>query len=145
MKIALSLVSLALASTYSFSFSQTQSKEYFAVNETVEKYFSGCKRGDASLIQEAFHPACKLKHITSENTLFEADLVHFINFLQKNGPMPILQTQVLEVDVFETAASVKALFLMDGFIYLDYLNLLKVEGEWKIVDKIYVRKNDEKA
>lgn len=143
MKVALSLISLALASTYSFS--QTQSREYVAVKEIVEKYFSGCKRGDTSLIQEAFHPSCKLKHITSENTLFEAGLTHFINFLQKNGPMPILQTQVLEVDVFETAASVKALFLMDGFIYLDYLNLLKVEGEWKIVDKIYVRKNDEKA
>jgi hypothetical protein len=35
------------------------------------------------------------------------------------------------------AASVKVLETYDNAIYTDYLSLLKWNGEWKIVNKIY--------
>ena len=41
------------------------------------------------------------------------------------------------MDVTGNAASVKVLETHDNAIYTDYLSLLKWNGEWKIVNKIY--------
>ena len=45
--------------------------------------------------------------------------------------------RIVSVDVTGNAASVKVLEAYDNAIYTDYLSLLKWNGEWKIVNKIY--------
>jgi predicted nuclease with RNAse H fold len=44
---------------------------------------------------------------------------------------------ILTVDVTGNAASVKVIETYPTSIYVDYLNLLQLGGEWRIVNKIY--------
>ena len=122
-------------------FAESDTAEREKVREVVQWYFEGAKSGDASYIKKAFHAQAKLKHIKADGGLFEADLAHFIHYIEENGAMPVLETKILSVDITETAASVKALFVFDSFVYVDYLNLLKVQDQWVIVDKVYMKKS----
>lgn len=45
--------------------------------------------------------------------------------------------KILSVDVTDNAASVKVIETYPTSVYVDYLNLLKFGGEWRIVNKIY--------
>jgi len=44
---------------------------------------------------------------------------------------------ITSVDITGDAASVKVVEVYDQSKYIDYLSLLKLNGEWKIVNKIY--------
>lgn len=118
---------------------QQNEVEKYHITETVERYFKATQTGESKYLSQAFHMDAKLKHIKEDGTLYEADLNHFSNYLDTNGPMPVLETKILSIDTHETGASVKAQFTFNDFTYTDYLNLLKIEGEWKIVDKIYIK------
>ncbi len=117
-------------------------KENDKVRQVINDYFNGSKTGNTDLIKKSFHSGCKLKHIKEDKTIYEADLNHFLNYLSENQGIPILTTQILKLDVCKNAANAKCSLYLKDYYYIDYLNLLKIDGEWKIVDKIYVRQDN---
>jgi hypothetical protein len=48
------------------------------------------------------------------------------------------QLRVVSVEVIGTAASAKVEEVYATSVYVDYLNLLRLNGQWRIVNKIYV-------
>ena len=54
-------------------------------------------------------------------------------------PLPESETSVLHVDVQGSAAIVKVAMRTRKWSFIDYLTLLKVEGQWTIVNKAYHR------
>ena len=45
--------------------------------------------------------------------------------------------RIAALDITDNAASVKVIETYPKSIYVDYLNLLRLQGEWRIVNKIY--------
>ena len=45
--------------------------------------------------------------------------------------------RISSVDITDNAASVKVIETYPKSIYVDYLNLLRLNGKWIIVNKIY--------
>jgi len=107
------------------------------ISQVIQNYFEGTKKGDINLINKAFDKNTKLKHVKADGSLYEADLEHFINYLKINNGMPIIETQILSIDVAATIANAKILFVFEDFIYVDFINILRIKDEWKIVDKVY--------
>ncbi|VVM46857.1 hypothetical protein PS623_00541 [Pseudomonas fluorescens] len=53
-------------------------------------------------------------------------------------PSPEAQGVIVNVDIVGTAASGRIdTNDISGFCFTDFFNLLKVEGEWKVISKIY--------
>lgn len=132
-----------LASFLLFCFLQHSSiaqsnNEETAVKACLENYMSGI--GDR--VEKAFHPSAFMKYIDINTGEFkDVPIADYIARV-KSGTGPGKRTigiQLLNIE--GTAANAKIKIETETSILYDYMNMLKINGEWKIVSKIFSRVN----
>jgi hypothetical protein len=124
------------------SFNSVANTQYFgdksqaaAVEKAVNYYLEGSLLGDPKVIAKAFHKDAKVQGIRKgKHDVY--DMKTFLSFFNINKPGKHT-THIISVDIEESAASVRAEWDMGTWKYVDYLSLLKHNGEWKIVNKIF--------
>ncbi len=115
------------------------SAEEVAVRSTVEAYFEGMMQANPAALRRAFHPQARLMGLRSSG---EVMVIPFDRWARSwdgrdpRDPERYVNT-IVTVDIAGTAASVKTDLAWPDVHYVDYLNLLQVNGEWKIVNKIW--------
>ncbi|MDC8006399.1 nuclear transport factor 2 family protein [Aureisphaera galaxeae] len=122
-----------------FSFALAQDAEHNAVKKTLNYYLEGGTNNDFDTLKKAFHETATMKYIR-EGSYKEVNAIEFFKGVMKPGPKQDRETKILSVDVAGVAAHAKLEIRYDKFSFIDYMNLLKVDGEWKIVSKIFYRK-----
>ncbi|MFK7811333.1 MAG: nuclear transport factor 2 family protein [Maribacter sp.] len=105
------------------------------IHEKIEMYFEGWMTGDTTKIGKAMHSTCKLKNI-KEGKVVVFDRKTYLGFFQLRPRRKNSTGRVVELDVTGNIASAKCEIDTPTFIATDYFNLMKVKGEWFIVDKI---------
>lgn len=113
------------------------------IDGVIQDYLDGLYEGDAEKIGRAFHETCCLTHFNA--TAGEMRVVTRDNWLQLVRARPSPQSlgltrhdEVLSVDVISpTTAFVKLRCAIPPRFFVDSLNLLKVKGQWQIVQKIF--------
>lgn len=116
------------------------------IEKTIQCFFDGIDSLDESLVKKAFY-ANKTEFLSvksSEEPVAEGNLEQFLTTLQavKNDPKSIFNTEkcektILYIDISGSAASAKIRLKFSTFAYTDYYNLLKIKGDWKIVNKTF--------
>lgn len=113
--------------------------DYTAITETLNKYNQGVAKADSSIMKPAF---AKEATMYSSNdgalaggaisTLFEG-----IDAVFK--PTPESRQVIAYIDITGTAAStrVDTIDSFEGQCFTDYFHLLKLDGIWTIVSKIF--------
>ena len=110
-----------------------------AVRRTVETYLHGLKFNDVASFQKAFLPEAKLYFVKKDGSLGQLTQEQwYAGFAPNAGREEEGDLRITSVDVTGTAASVKVREEYPNSIYTDYVSLLKLGGEWKIVNKIFV-------
>ena len=110
-----------------------------AVRQTVESYLHGLKFNDVDSLKKAFYPEAKLFFRKKDGTLGQLAQEQWYEGFRKNaGKEETGDLRIASVDVTGSAAAVKVIEVYPDSTYTDYLNLLKLGEEWKIVNKIYV-------
>jgi len=113
-----------------------------AVRAVVTRYLHGLKFNDTLAFKDAFWPNARLMFIKNDGTLGELTQPQWYKmFAGSVGKEEPGELAIASVDVSGTAASVKVTEIYPGnpgSTYLDYLNLLRIGNEWRIVNKIYV-------
>lgn len=111
--------------------------EYDAVAKTVQHYIDGGKTGRTELMKLAFHPSATIFGYVEEKLL--AGPIQFLfDWNDKNGPAAELQGRITSIDIVETVATVRLeLENWTGHRFTDMFTLLKVDGEWKIINKVF--------
>ena len=113
--------------------------EEAAVRETVGHYLHGLKFNDVDGLKQAFYPEAKLLWIKRDKQLGQLTQEQWYKgFVTSAGKEEKGELRITAVDITGNAASVKVEEFYDTTKYTDYLSLLKREGGWKIVNKIYV-------
>jgi hypothetical protein len=136
-KIAVIVVVIMLAGLASIAASR-QNAEENAVRQTVQHYLYGLKHNDVGSLKKAFYPEAKLLWIKKDNQLGQLTQEQWHKGFEANaGKEEAGDLRIAAVDITGDAASVKVVEVYDDSIYTDYLSLLKLGGEWKIVNKIY--------
>jgi hypothetical protein len=110
-----------------------------AVQAVIHLYVDGMARAHAGALRKAFHPKASI----IGNYDGKIEWLSLDDFIAEVGSheaapadaQPLLQIETL--DVTGTAASVKIVDDYAGMRFSDYLSLLKVDGRWVIVNKIY--------
>jgi len=92
------------------------------IKETIGLYFEGWMTGDTTKIGMAMHSTCHLKFIKNEK-------VTMFNRGNSEG-------SIVSINITRTAAAAKCKIDTPKREYIDYFNMLKVDGRWYIVDKI---------
>jgi hypothetical protein len=133
-KILLLLFCL-LTSTLLFS----QTNEEAGVRACLENYMSGV--GDR--VEKAFHPSATMKYVDVQSGEFkDVPIADYIARVKANTNGPGKRNiEIVSLNIEGSAAQAKIKIETDKVILYDYMNLLKVNGEWKIVSKIFSRQN----
>ena len=121
----------------------TQSSDYALVEKTVSYYLDGGTNNDFETLKKAFHENATMKYIGKEYT--EVNALEFFKKGMKPGPPQNRETRVASIDIAGHAANAKLEIVYPTFTFIDYMNLLKIDGEWKIVSKIFYRQMHEKT
>ncbi len=70
--------------------------------------------------------------------LFGGPIQLLIDWNDGNGPSAGLEAQIASIDLVDTVATVRLeLNNLGGYRYTDLFTLLKVDGEWKIMSKVF--------
>jgi hypothetical protein len=108
------------------------------VRAVVEQYLHGLKFNDVASFKAAFWPDAKLYWVKRDSTLGQLSQEEWYkSFVAVAGKEEPGELSIVSVNVTDNAASVKVLETYPKSLYVDYLNLLRINGEWRIVNKIY--------
>jgi hypothetical protein len=110
-----------------------------AVEATVHLYVEGMTFANEPALKKAFHPqSAIIGHY--ENAVEWISRDEFIAAVVAEGSAPPGTQPVMDIetiDVSGEAATVKLTDEFAGMRFTDYLHLLKINGRWTIVSKLY--------
>ena len=111
------------------------------VRAALSHYFQGHATGDAAHMRKAFLPTAHIEGVRDGKfTSWTLD-EYCQNFTGKPAADEATRKRTVDsVDVYGTAAMAKATLVHGAVPVTDYFVLLKVDGEWKIANKVYARK-----
>jgi hypothetical protein len=115
----------------------TTVSEYDAIAETVQHYVDGGKFGRTADMKLAFHPDATIFGYIGPD-LFAGPIQKLYDWNDQNGPAAELQSRIAGVDIGGTIATVRLeLDNWSGHRFTDMFTLLKVDGQWKIISKVF--------
>ena len=112
-------------------------KESDAIAKVVQHYIDGGRSGKGDDMKPAFHKDATIFGYAGAD-LFAGPIQRLFDWVDGNGPAKELQARIASIDVVDSVATVR-LELDDwiGSRYTDMFTLLKVDGEWKIMNKVF--------
>lgn len=113
--------------------------EEAAVRQAIEHYFRGHATGDGEHFKKAFHPESKLFWIRNGEFAQRTSADYIAGASGKPAPDEAQRKRRIEsIDITGNAAMVKVVLDYPSMRFTDYMSMLKIGGEWKIVNKTYV-------
>lgn len=110
--------------------------EYEAIGITVQHYINGGRTGRSEEMKVAFHPDATIFGYVGPE-LFAGPIQKLFDWVDQN-PAPEVQGRITSTDIVGTAATVRLeLENWGDYRFTDFFTLLKVDGEWKITNKIF--------
>jgi hypothetical protein len=115
-----------------------QDKEEAAIRETIQHYFQGHATGNGEFFRKAFHPDAKLFFIR------DGKLTQWTSeeYISRAGGKPAAdeaqrKRKIDSIDISGNAAIVKITLDYPKVVFTDYMSLLKIDGQWKIINKTF--------
>ncbi len=115
----------------------TDVSEHDAIAEAVQHYIDGARSGKGDDMKPAFHKDATIFGYAGTD-LFGGPIQQLFDWNDENGPATELQAQIASIDLVDTVATVRLeLDNWTGSRFTDLFTLLKVDGEWKIMNKVF--------
>ena len=114
-------------------------QDYQAIVTVLNKYNDGCKQADSSIMKPAFNAQATMFSVDSDGKLAGGGIQTLFDGIDSGfKPSPEAQGAIVRVDIVGTAASARIdTNDVSGFCFTDFFHLLKVEGEWTVISKIF--------
>ena len=106
------------------------------IEAVLHSYFDGLYHGDVAKLNSIFHPDAWLKAPGIRRSLNQ----WLKDVAERTTPAELNQARafkILAIDVVQDQAMAKIHCPLFDFNYIDFLGLLKEEGKWSIVNKMY--------
>ncbi len=115
----------------------TYLSEHYAIAKAVQHYIDGARSGKGDDMKPAFHKDATIFGYAGAD-LFAGPIQQLFDWNDGNGPATELQARIANIDLIDTVATVRLeLDNWTGSRYTDLFTLLKVDGEWKIMNKVF--------
>jgi hypothetical protein len=117
---------------------RAENAEEQGVRASIENYFRGHSTGDGEYFKKAFHPDAKLFWIR-DGKLSTRTSAEYIAGAGGKAPAdePERKRRIESIDITGNAAVVKVTLDYPAVRFTDYMSMLKIDGEWKIVNKTF--------
>lgn len=113
--------------------------EEAAVRQAIEHYFRGHATGVGEHFQKVFHPEAKLFWVREGKFAQRTSAEYIAGASGKPAADEAQRKRKIEsIDITGNAAIVKVSLDYPNGHFTDYMSMLKLDGEWKIVNKTFV-------
>jgi protease I len=113
-----------------------------AIRQTIQYYFDGGRAGDSVTLRKAFHPDARMLFVR-DSTFTAIPIGEYITRVGQNPPKPgavdSTKRRIVDIDVAGDAAVAKLELERPDMLVTDYMSLLRIDGQWVIVNKIFSR------
>jgi len=114
-----------------------QTTEEEAIAKTIQVYVDGGISGRSDDMKHAFHKDATISGYVGPD-LLSGPIQHLYDWNDGNGPATGLQSRITNIDVYETIATARIeLDNWTGRKFTDMFTLLKIDGHWKIMSKVF--------
>lgn len=115
----------------------TSFSDYDAITQTVQNYINGGKTGRTADMKLAFHSDATIFGYIGTD-LFAGPIQGLYDWNDQNGAATELEGRITSIDLAGTVATVRLeLDNWSGHRFTDMFTLLRVDGEWKIMNKVF--------
>ena len=115
----------------------TETNEHEAIAEVVQHYIDGARSGKGDDMKPAFHEDATIFGYAGPD-LFAGPIQLLFEWNDNNGPASELEARIARIDLAGTVATVRLeLDNWTGSRFTDLFTLLKVDGSWKIINKVF--------
>ena len=114
-----------------------QANDEAAIRKTIQIYIDGGIAGSGEKMKPAFHDNATIHGYVGED-LFAGPIQNLFDWVDGNDPAKDVQPEITNVDIQNTIATVRLeLDNWTGHKFTDMFTLLKTDGEWKIISKVF--------
>ena len=135
-----SLAGIAATALVAGAWMSVPTPDEAAVRTTLEHYLQGHATGDGAHMRLAFNPAAHL-FWSSADTLATRTAEEYIARMPgkpaADEATGVRKRRIERIDVTGNAASAKIVLDYPDAYIVDYMSLLKTNGEWRIINKIF--------
>ncbi len=108
-----------------------------AITRVIQHYIAGAKSGRGDDMKPAFHEDATIFGYAGAD-LFAGPIKNLFDWNDNNGPATDLLAQIASIDIVESVATVRLeLENWTGSRFTDLFTLLKIDGDWKIMNKVF--------
>jgi hypothetical protein len=114
--------------------------DYNAIVAVLNMYCAGCVHADSTLMKPAFSGQTTFFGVDASGKLSGGPIQLLFDEVDSSGfrHSPEAQTVIAKVDIAGTAASARVdMNDISGHYFTDFFHLLKVQGKWTVVGKIF--------
>ncbi len=107
------------------------------IAQAVQHYIDGAISGSGDDMKRGFHPQATIFGYVGDD-LLAGPIQQLYDWNDANGPARKLQARIANIDITGTVATVRLeLENWTGSRFTDLFTLLKVDGTWKIMNKVF--------
>ena len=107
------------------------------ITATIEHYVTGGLTGDSDRMRRAFHDEATIFGYF-DDVLFAGPIEQLFAWNEQNGAAPGLKARIASIDVQGSVATARVeLDDWSGHRFTDLFTLLRVDGDWKIMNKVF--------
>ncbi len=109
-----------------------------AIERVIGKYIEGGRTGDSSIMKPAFHENAQMSGPAEEGA-FSGPIQALYDYVDRNEPATDLEMHIVSITISDERAASVVLHAdpWHDKNYTDHFHLLKIDGTWKIMSKIY--------
>jgi hypothetical protein len=115
-------------------------EDHHAILAVLADYFTGLYTGDTALLRSVFHPEASLFADIKGQPYCKRLDDYLAGVEKRQSPEELgepYQMKVLSVDITSGIATARVHVPAHGFNYFNYLSLVRNDGVWVIVNKIF--------
>jgi hypothetical protein len=117
---------------------QAPADDRVLVRAVVDNYLHGLKFNDVDSLKKAFWPEAKLFFVKSDGSLGQLTQADwYAGFAQAAGKESKADLRIASLEVTNDVAAVKVVETYPSARYTDYISLVRFDGQWRIVNKVY--------
>jgi len=115
----------------------TNASEHDEIAKVVQHYIDGAKSGKGNDMKPAFHDDATIFGYVGAD-LFAGPIQKLFDWNDENGAATELKSRIASIDLVDTVATVRLeLDNWTGSRFTDLFTMLKIDGEWKIMNKVF--------
>lgn len=118
----------------------TDMNDHHSILQLLQAYFDGLFTGDVNGLRGVFHPRAALFG-EIKGAPYHKTLDDYLDAVGKRQSPRALgesfRMRVLAIDVQGPVANARVSCPMLGFDYVDFLNLVRLDGQWRIANKTF--------